>query len=119
MSDDHIRYVRLALERARGAVRKGSRPVASIIVRDGAITGEGRNTTFTDFDPSAHAEVTAIRQACGRRHSGIEKSDLLAAQLAVVFNNVIANAREAFLAYNRRKMEKRRKVINTAGVGVG
>lgn len=66
MSDDHIHYMRLALEGARRAWRKGNRPVASIIVREGAIIAEGQNTMFTDFDPSAHAEVAAIRHACGR-----------------------------------------------------
>lgn len=66
MSHDHAHYMRLALEQARAAARKGNRPVASLIVRDGAIIGEGQNTVFTDFDPSAHAEVAAIRQACGR-----------------------------------------------------
>ena len=58
--------MQLALERAREAARKGNRPVASLIVRDGAIIGEGQNTMMTDFDPSAHAEVAAIRQACAR-----------------------------------------------------
>lgn len=66
MSDNHTHYMRLALEQAREAARMGNRPVASVIVRDGAIIGEGRNTMFTDFDPSAHAEVAAIRQACAR-----------------------------------------------------
>lgn len=66
MSDQHIYYMRLALEQAREAARRGNRPVASVIVRDGAIIGEGQNTMFTDLDPSAHAEVAAIRQACGR-----------------------------------------------------
>lgn len=66
MSDEHIHYMQLALEQAREAARAGNRPVASIIVRGGAIIGEGQNTIFTDFDPSAHAEVAAIRQACGR-----------------------------------------------------
>ena len=66
MSDDHTYYMRLALEQAREAARRGNRPVASIIVRDGFIIGEGQNTMFTDFDPSAHAEVAAIRQACRR-----------------------------------------------------
>jgi tRNA(Arg) A34 adenosine deaminase TadA len=38
--------------------------VASIIVRDGRILATAENTMFTDFDPSAHAEIAAIRQAC-------------------------------------------------------
>jgi tRNA(adenine34) deaminase len=66
MSHDHAHYMRLALEQARAAAARGNRPVASLIVRDGAIIGEGQNTMFTDFDPSAHAEVAALRQACGR-----------------------------------------------------
>jgi len=66
MSDEHIHYMQLAIEQARAAGRQGNRPVASIIVRDGAIIGEGQNTILTDCDPSAHAEVAAIRRACGR-----------------------------------------------------
>jgi tRNA(Arg) A34 adenosine deaminase TadA len=64
--DAHHRYMSRALERARAAGDKGNRPVASIIVRDGEILGEGENTAFTDFDPSAHAEIGAIRTACAR-----------------------------------------------------
>ncbi len=69
MGEDHDYYMRRALEQAREAGRRGNRPVASIIVRDGEIIGEAQNTMFTDFDPSAHAEVAAIRQACGRLKS--------------------------------------------------
>jgi tRNA(Arg) A34 adenosine deaminase TadA len=64
MAEDHRHYMSLALERARAAGERGNRPVASVIVRDGQIIGEGENTAFTDFDPSAHAEVAAIRKAC-------------------------------------------------------
>lgn len=66
MNDEHMHYMQRALEQAGEAARAGDRPVASLIVRDGAIIGEGRNTIFTDCDPSAHAEVAAIRQACSR-----------------------------------------------------
>ena len=64
MADDHQHYMRLALDRARAAGEKGNRAVASVIVRDGNILGEGENTASTDYDPSAHAEVAAIRKAC-------------------------------------------------------
>ena len=60
----HQRYMTLALERARQAGELGNRPIASIIVRDGEIIGEGENSMFTDFDPSAHAEIAAVRRAC-------------------------------------------------------
>jgi len=65
-NDEHLRYMQRALEQAREAGERGNRPVASIIVRDGVILGEGQNTMFSDFDPSAHAEIAAIRQACGK-----------------------------------------------------
>jgi tRNA(adenine34) deaminase len=63
---EHLDYMQLALEQAREAGRRGNRPIGSIIVREGRIIGEGQNTMFTDFDASAHAEIVAIRQACGR-----------------------------------------------------
>jgi len=63
---EHVDYMQLALKQAGEAARRGNRPVASLIVRAGAIIGEGQNTMFTDLDPSAHAEVMAIRDACKR-----------------------------------------------------
>ena len=63
---DHLHYMSLALGAAREAGNKGNRSIASIIVREGEILGTGQNTMFSDFDPSAHAEVTALRDACGR-----------------------------------------------------
>jgi len=63
---EHERYMAMALEAARAAGRDGNRPIASIIARDGEILGTGRNTMYSDFDPSAHAEVAAVRDACRR-----------------------------------------------------
>jgi tRNA(Arg) A34 adenosine deaminase TadA len=55
----------LALERARSEVRNGRRPIYCLVVKeDGQIAGEAGNTVAQDFDPSAHAEVNAIRRAC-------------------------------------------------------
>jgi tRNA(Arg) A34 adenosine deaminase TadA len=65
-TNEHARYMSLALEAARAAGRAGNRPIASVIVRDGEILGQGQNTMFSDLDPSAHAEIAALRDACGR-----------------------------------------------------
>lgn len=62
MNDDD--YMRLALEEARRAQAAGNRPVAAVLVRDGEILALGRNSVAADCDPSAHAEVAAIRTAC-------------------------------------------------------
>ena len=58
---EHLHYMGRALEQARAAGARGDRPVASIIVRGGEILGEGQNTMYSDFDPSAHAEIAAGR----------------------------------------------------------
>lgn len=63
---DHVQYMQLAFEHARGAYAAGDRPIGAVIVRDGAIIGEGTNTAAADRDPSAHAEITALRAACRR-----------------------------------------------------
>ena len=53
-TNEHERYMSMALEAARAAGEAGNRPIASIIVREGEILGRGRNTMFSDFDPSSH-----------------------------------------------------------------
>lgn len=62
----HEHYMRLALEDARNAMQTGNRPIGTVIVRDGEILARAGNTMYTDHDPSAHAEVAAVRRACGR-----------------------------------------------------
>jgi guanine deaminase len=60
-SDFMSRAVTLALEN----VRKGNGgPFAALIVKDGQIIAEGANHVTTQNDPTAHAEVVAIRRAC-------------------------------------------------------
>jgi pyrimidine deaminase RibD-like protein/predicted enzyme related to lactoylglutathione lyase len=48
----------------------GQLPFAAVVVRDGVVVGTGVNTALADADPSAHAEVTAIRDAGRRTGSG-------------------------------------------------
>lgn len=59
-----MHYMQIAFEDAQRAYAAGNRPVAALVVRDGEILGSGRNTVYADHDPSAHAEVAAIRVAC-------------------------------------------------------
>ena len=56
-------WMRRALELARAAAARGEVPVGAVIVRNGAVLGEGSNRTIEDSDPTAHAEVVAIRAA--------------------------------------------------------
>jgi tRNA(adenine34) deaminase len=56
---------------ARAALERGEVPVGAVIVRDGAIISRAGNQALRDKDPTAHAEILAIRQAC--RDEGSER----------------------------------------------
>jgi len=56
-------FMDMAVEEARAAGVAGEVPVGCVIVRDGAVLARGRNRTVTDRDPTAHAELVAIRSA--------------------------------------------------------
>jgi tRNA(adenine34) deaminase len=49
---------------ARAAMERGEVPVGAVITRDGVIIARAGNATLHDKDPTAHAEIVAIRQAC-------------------------------------------------------
>lgn len=57
------RWMRLALEEAAAAEALGEVPVGAVIVREGELVARGHNLTHTLQDPSAHAEMVAIRIA--------------------------------------------------------
>jgi tRNA(adenine34) deaminase len=57
-------FMDVALDEAKQAGAAGEVPVGAIVVKDGVIIGRGRNATRAGNDPSAHAEIMAIRQAC-------------------------------------------------------
>jgi tRNA(adenine34) deaminase len=63
--DDRV-YMARALELARQAESRGEVPVGAVIVLDGEIVGEGFNQPIGLHDPTAHAEVMALRDAAGR-----------------------------------------------------
>lgn len=61
--------MREALGLAREAAAHGDVPVGAVVVLDGAIVGRGANRTMRDQDPTAHAEVLALRAAAARSGS--------------------------------------------------
>ena len=58
--------LRRAIALAAENVARGGGPFGAVVVKDGRIVGEGANRVTIDNDPSAHAEVVAIRDACRR-----------------------------------------------------
>ena len=63
MINDKFHYMEKALELAREAEQKDEVPVGAIIVYDGEIIGRGFNRVISDSDPTAHAEMVALRDA--------------------------------------------------------
>ena len=64
MNDEE--YMRRALELARRAQDEGEVPVGALVVLNNDIVGEGWNRPIAAADPSAHAEIQALRDACAR-----------------------------------------------------
>jgi tRNA(adenine34) deaminase len=56
-------FMQLALEEARAAAERGEVPVGCVVVREGEVIARAGNRTIVDRDPTAHAELLAIRQA--------------------------------------------------------
>jgi len=56
-------WMEQALEQARMAAQAGEVPVGAVVIKDGKILGSGHNRNLFDNDPTAHAEIVALRQA--------------------------------------------------------
>lgn len=61
---DDEAFLREAIRLARRSVAEGGGPFGSVVVRGGKVIATGTNRVVEDADPTAHAEVTAIREAC-------------------------------------------------------
>lgn len=62
-------FLRLALDQARAARDHGDVPIGAVVVVDGQVVATGHNRREVDTDPTAHAEVLAIRAAATARGS--------------------------------------------------
>ncbi|MES2699358.1 MAG: nucleoside deaminase [Pseudomonadota bacterium] len=90
-----------ALDQARAAAALGEVPVGAVVVKDGAVIAVGHNRTRIDADPTAHAEIVALRAAA--KALGSER--LVACELFVTLEpcamcaGAISHARIARLHY--------------------
>ena len=64
MAAADARFMREAIEIAHLGVRAGQSPFGACVVRDGRVIARAHNTVLRDSDPSAHAEINAVRAAC-------------------------------------------------------
>lgn len=63
--EQHEKFMRRAIELAQAGIERGDGgPFGCVIVKNGEIIGEGNNKVTSTNDPTAHAEIVAIRSAC-------------------------------------------------------
>ncbi|HEX4453842.1 MAG TPA: tRNA adenosine(34) deaminase TadA [Kofleriaceae bacterium] len=93
MTDDD--WMTVALEQARVAAAAGDVPVGAVIVDElGAIIGRGRNRRELDVDPTAHAEVVALRDAAKQLgHWRVEATMFVTQEPCPMCAGAIVNAR--------------------------
>ena len=65
-TDEDYAFMREAMELAKQARAMGEVPVGALLVVNGEVAGEGWNRPIGDHDPTAHAEMLALRSACLR-----------------------------------------------------
>lgn len=69
ITDEDIRFMNMAAELAEKNIDEGGGPFGAVIVRDGEVIATGVNRVTANNDPTAHAEVNAIRNACSKEQT--------------------------------------------------
>ena len=94
-------YMQIALDLARQAALNGEVPVGAIIVKDGLIIGSGSNAPIGLHDPTAHAEIQAMRQAaaCIGNYRLIDCTLYVTLEPCAMCSGAMQHARIAKLVY--------------------
>jgi tRNA(adenine34) deaminase len=99
---DDARFMREAIEEAKAAALAGDVPVGAVVIgADGTVVGRGHNRREADQDPTAHAEIDALRRAAaGLGHWRLEGATVFATlEPCPMCAGALVNARVARLVY--------------------
>jgi len=99
-------FLRQALELAREAERAGEVPVGAIVVLNGEVIGRGRNSPISSNDPTAHAEILALREAAAAiRNYRVEGATLyVTLEPCVMCAGALVQARVSRLVFGTRDL---------------
>lgn len=101
MTDIHTQFMQVALDLAKQAAINGEVPVGAIVVKDGEVIGRGSNAPISLSDPSAHAEIQALRDAANtiNNYRLIDCTLYVTLEPCVMCTGAIQHARIAKLVY--------------------
>ncbi len=104
MIEDEIQtdegWMAVALDEARAAATAGDVPVGAVVVHDGVLIGRGRNRRELDGDPTAHAEIVALREAAKTiGHWRVEATLFVTQEPCPMCAGAIVNARVKRLVF--------------------
>jgi tRNA(adenine34) deaminase len=96
-----LEYMHLAMAQAQAAVLRGEVPVGALVVREDRILSAAGNRTITDCDPTAHAEMVALREAARKagNHRLIGASLYVTVEPCAMCAGALVQARIARLIY--------------------
>jgi tRNA(adenine34) deaminase len=97
----HEAYMRLALAEARRAEAEGEVPIGAVLVAGGEVVGRGFNRPIGSLDPTAHAELVALRAAAQqlRNYRLVEVTAYVTLEPCLMCVGALLNARVAAVVY--------------------
>ena len=103
----HTKWMRYALEEARISEKKGEVPIGCVIVSNNKVISKSHNSTISNTDPTAHAEIQCIRQAASiiQNHRITDTSIYVTLEPCIMCYGAITQARIPnvyFGAYDKR-----------------
>ena len=98
---EHQHFMQIAIALAQEAQAEGEVPVGAIVVKNGLIVGRGYNAPIKEHDPSAHAEILALRDAANNlsNYRLIDCSLYVTLEPCAMCTGAIQHARIAHLVY--------------------
>ena len=120
--DEHEVFMRLALAQARRAFAQDEVPVGAVVVHEGVVVGAGFNQPVSSGDPTAHAEIVALRAAArARGNYRLPDTTLyVTVEPCLMCVGALVNARVASLVYgaDEPKFGAVRSLLDLSGLKV-
>lgn len=102
VDEQDVYYMKLALEEAEAAFKEGEVPVGAVVVMDGSVVSRAHNTRESSLDPTAHAELMALKAAPSDSWRRQGMTLYVTKEPCVMCSGAMINARLTRLVYGCR-----------------